>query len=137
MLGSQLPYAPLTANWDDDYYEYDYRIHVRSASHGSITSDMDYASRGDSVTLTVRPDWDYELNDITVTNDDTGRSVSVDAHAPAVVNRFPQGGNGGVARDGDGLQLVIDHGTAAHAPSPEPLSRKLHGLRQPHQQFPA
>ena len=55
----------------------DYSITVRTPSHGSVSSNADYASSGNRVTLTVTPSRGYELEDITVTNKKTGDVISV------------------------------------------------------------
>ncbi|MDE7245764.1 MAG: S-layer homology domain-containing protein [Oscillospiraceae bacterium] len=71
----------LTANWEyEDYGDYDngdYRVRVRSSSHGRVTANLDYAGYGDIVTLTVKPDSGYELQELTVTNNNRDREVSV------------------------------------------------------------
>ena len=55
----------------------DYRVTVRTPSHGSVSSDADYVSSGNRVTLTVTPSLGYELEDIIVTNRRTGDVISV------------------------------------------------------------
>ena len=50
---------------------------MRTPSHGSVSSNADYASSGNRVTLTVTPSRGYELEDITVTNKKTGDVISV------------------------------------------------------------
>ena len=48
-----------------------YSITVPNFAHGSVTSDMEIASEGTTVTLTTTPDNGYELETLTVMNGDT------------------------------------------------------------------
>lgn len=66
----------VTAVWDDGDYG-NYYVSVRTSRHGSVLPDVEYASSGSRVTLTVSPDRGYELEDITVTNKKTGDVISV------------------------------------------------------------
>ena len=45
-----------------------YAITVASAKHGSVTASDKTAAKGDTVTLTVKPDKDYALDTLTVTD---------------------------------------------------------------------
>ena len=63
--------APAPAYRDDD--DDGYSVSVPSASsikHGSITVSPRSAEKGDTVTITVKPDKGYELDDLTVTDKD-------------------------------------------------------------------
>ncbi len=45
-----------------------YAVNVTAAEHGSVTADRRYAGRGDTVTITVKPDSGYVLKTVTVTD---------------------------------------------------------------------
>ncbi len=47
-----------------------YAVSVDSAKHGSVTVSPKSAKKGDTVTITVKPDSGYELDDLTVTDKD-------------------------------------------------------------------
>lgn len=66
----------VTAVWDDGDYG-NYYVSVRTSRHGSVLPDVEYASSGSRVTLTVSPDRGYELEEISVTNSRTGSEISV------------------------------------------------------------
>ena len=66
----------VTAVWDDGDYG-NYYVSVRTSRHGSVLPDVEYASSGSRVTLTVTPDRGYELEEISVTNSRTGSEISV------------------------------------------------------------
>ena len=53
-----------------------YTVSVDSGKNGSITVSSKRADRGDTVTITVKPDKGYELDDLTVT-DKNGKEVKV------------------------------------------------------------
>ncbi|MCD8005458.1 MAG: hypothetical protein LUF29_00570 [Oscillospiraceae bacterium] len=54
----------------------EYTITVDSCANGTVTADMDSATEGTTVTLTVTPDSGYELSTLTVT-DGEGNEVTV------------------------------------------------------------
>ena len=45
-------------------------VSVKRSSNGTVTSDVDRAKKGDTVTLTVKPNSGYELDTLTVTDKD-------------------------------------------------------------------
>ena len=72
LLPTRHPNTTVTAVWDDGDYG-NYYVSVRTSRHGSVLPDVEYASSGSRVTLTVTPDRGYELEEISVTNSRTGR----------------------------------------------------------------
>ena len=54
-----------------------YQVRVNPSEHGSVTANATQATEGTKVGLTIRPDDDYELDQLTVT-DDAGNPVTVD-----------------------------------------------------------
>ena len=71
-----------------------YIVDVEDSKHGTITVSPKRADKGDTVTITVRPDKGYELDELTVTD-----------------------------KNGDAVKLK-DKGTASSpSPCPDPRSR--------------
>lgn len=45
-----------------------FNVYVLESKHGTVEADCRYARKGDVVTLTIKPDWGYELETLTVTD---------------------------------------------------------------------
>ena len=54
----------------------DYIVSVDSDKHGTVTVSPKRADKGDTVTITVKPDKDYELDELTVT-DKSGDTIKI------------------------------------------------------------
>ncbi|CAN4046222.1 Tripartite tricarboxylate transporter TctB family, partial [Dysosmobacter welbionis] len=48
----------------------DYTVSVENSKHGTVTVSPKRADKGDTVTITVKPDNGYELDELTVTDKD-------------------------------------------------------------------
>ncbi len=89
-----------------------YTITVETPSHGTLTADKSQASEGETVTLTVVPDADYELQGVSVLKGTTAVSTTKDA-TQAGVYTFTMP-----------AQAVVVTATLTHKPAyrPQPIS---------------
>ncbi len=89
-----------------------YTITVETPSHGTLTADKSQASEGETVTLTVVPDADYELQGVSVLKGTTAVSTTKDA-TQAGVYTFTMP-----------AQAVVVTATFTHKPDyrPQPIS---------------
>lgn len=57
-----------------------FNVYVLDSKHGTVEADCRYARKGDVVTLTIKPDWGYELETLTVT-DSHGYELKLTYHS--------------------------------------------------------
>lgn len=57
-----------------------FNVYVLESKHGTVEADCRYARKGDVVTLTIKPDWGYELKSLTVT-DSHGDELKLTYHS--------------------------------------------------------